>query len=169
MWRHTIVTSRMPALNWRAMCHSSLNGQGPCHLFFLLHAAVFVRCSPQRNSRIYSSTDDWRADVGLCLPFCGTEVVYDSPKVCDEELSLPSPSPATKKGEHEQFENDVDEITTDSDIAGMGQEGKTLEELDPSTIATSREQAFCHRAMQNNAYSCRNRLVCSHPPLHRCW
>ena len=52
------------------------------------------------------------------------------PDVYEEEPPSPSPSLATKKLQNDAFEKVLAEITTDSDIADMGPEGKTPEEID---------------------------------------
>ena len=47
-----------------------------------------------------TSTKEWQDAVGLCSPSSGTEVVYDSSGVYEEEQSSLSLSHATKKHEY---------------------------------------------------------------------
>ena len=49
----------------------------------------------------------------------------------EEEPSAPFPSPSTKnlKCKEAEIKKDIDAITTDSDLADMGQRGKTMNEI----------------------------------------
>ena len=64
------------------------------------------------------TTELWRKDIGLQSPSSGTEVIYGSP---EEEWHDESPEPeplshATEQRLHDEFERDIDECTTDSDL-----------------------------------------------------
>ena len=87
---------------------------------------------------------NWRTAISLSSPSSGTEVVYCSPDDYYDEEDPPaeSPSPATKKRRHEEFEKDLDEISTGSDEYDPS--GKTLEQLD-AMIAKYKRDATASR------------------------
>ena len=94
---------------------------------------------------------------GLRSPSSGSEVIYGSPEECyDESPESQTLSPATEQRLHDEFENDIDECTTDSDFIS-GPEGKTPSELDEiiadyhRKVKESRMQAMNRRRMEGNA------------------
>ena len=85
---------------------------------------------PPRNP----SPPRWTFGVGLASPSSGTEVIYDSPEVYEEE-DEPVYSPETKirryaedKRLDEEFKREVDAMTLESDE--FDPTGKTPEEMD---------------------------------------
>lgn len=90
-----------------------------------------------------AAPSNWRTAIGLSSPSSGTEVVYGSPDDYDEEdPPAQSPSPATKKRRHEEFQKDLDEISTGSDE--YDPTGKTPEQLD-AMIAKYKRDATASR------------------------
>ncbi len=89
----------------------------------------------------------------------------------NESPASPSLSPATKKRHHDELENDIDEITTDSDIMS-GPEGKTPSELDATIayyhhkIKDSRMQAIICRREENANYIQMEAAYASEVSLH---
>ena len=66
--------------------------------------------------------ESWRKDIGLQTPSSGTVVIYGSPEEeleeewYDKSQEQGPLSPATEKRLHDEFQEDLDECTTDSDF-----------------------------------------------------
>ena len=82
------------------------------------------------------------------------------PALLSLSWSLARVSPASKKHVHDEFEEELDEITTDSNIIS-GPEGKTMDELDAimaeyhCNVQASRLQAgMRQRALEANHLYC---------------
>ena len=74
------------------------------------------------SGSILSRMESRRQTMSLCSPLKGSETCFDLPVVHEEGLpsrAFPSPTTDLKRREKEDFEKELDEITTDRGIANM--------------------------------------------------